>query len=158
MKIFLLLCLFCIPALAQEVTYDKFKDTTYVSTNIGISKIGVRVLSTVTMKVGFSYSGQTFQAPEKYDVFFTTRIPRDWLWLNNRKLIFLVDNERIEIGEGSRSSKISQPTYETLGFRVSGNVLHKIANASKVQMQIGTFEGYMGEKDQRKLKEILEYK
>jgi hypothetical protein len=158
MKIFLLLCLFCIPALAQEVTYDKFKDTTYVSTNIGISKIGVRVLSIVTMKVGFSYSGRTFQAPDNYDVFFTARVPKDWLWLHNRKLIFLVDNERIEIGEGSRSSRIGRPTYETLGFRINKDVLQRIANASKVEMQIGSFEGYMGEKDQRKLKELLNFK
>jgi hypothetical protein len=69
-----------------------------------------------------------------------------------------VDNERIEIGEGSRSSRIGRPTYETLGFRINKDVLQRIANASKVEMQIGSFEGYMGEKDQRKLKELLNFK
>lgn len=68
----------------------------------------------------------------------------EWL-VNKRRAAGL---SQTELAERSRVTKATISLYEK----------DKIAAASKVEMQIGSFEGYMGEKDQKKLKAILDYR
>jgi hypothetical protein len=152
MKTTLLILLLAIPAYSQVTArYDKFKDVTYLSTEA--IKLGPRV--TMVVK-GVQEKG----AISPYLVVYSGS--RSWMFLRSRGLIFLADNERIDLGDGSHDGKVSTGTYstggvrETIIYRIDRAHLEKLANAASVEVKLGYLETKV--EDRKPFREMLEYK
>lgn len=159
MKAFALCLLLAAPVFAQEVEYDKFKDMStvyYRSGYIGESKGGRRARF-VQLTAWFTFPGQKLgTVPDKFTLRFQTVVYGSWLWLNERRLLLIVDGDRLNLGEGQRTSEGGR--VESVFFRVDRETLTKIADAGKVEMQVGPFESEIGEKQRAGIKKVLDYK
>lgn len=159
MKTLALCLLLAAPVFAQEVEYDKFKDRTLVYHRDGF--INARKGTTppvyaVQLTTWFEFAGAKLdKPPEAFLIRFQARVYRAWAFLHDSRLIFLADGERIALGSGTRSSSMA---VETVTYEVDRETLTKIVNAAKVEMQLGSFEAEVSEKQRAGIKKVLDYK
>lgn len=138
--------------------YDKFKDRSFVDFSDGVihrSKTSRNPAVSVQMQTTFTFAGK--ELPETANRFtFIFRAPsyRGWNFLYDHSLTFLADGGRIPLGEGSRNSSISQ-NQEWLYYTVLRSDLETLANAKTLEMQLGSFEASISEKQRRGLQNIL---
>lgn len=153
MKILLILLL-AFPVYSQvKVNYDKFKDQTIATTDTYLSK-GVQ------MYVKAVHPGTKAENVQYFLVFRSSS--REWRWLNNHGLIFLVDGERMDLGRGAHDGDIHSSRYrvgvsETVIYKIQRDELEKLVSPS-VEMKLGQTEIVFGENDKKAVKEMLEYK
>lgn len=153
MKILLFLLL-ALPVYSQvKVNYDKFKDQTIATSDTYLSK-GVQ------MFVKAMHSGTKAENVQYFLIFRSGG--REWRWLNNHGLIFLVDGERINLGPGAHDGDVHSSRYrvgvtETVVYRIDRQDLEKLVSPS-VEMKLGQTEIVWGEKDKNAVREVLDYK
>ena len=159
---FLLLLLFAVPAFAQTVTYDKFGDNTSVRTES--VRTPVFMNGSLFMATSCLHKGITLADIDDLHCSLVFRSSsRSWQFLKSRELIFLADNERINLGEGSHDGDVSRSRYssgvtERMTYKVSRSDLEKLAKASLVEIKLGYAVGRLDPKDLKGIKDVLAYK
>jgi hypothetical protein len=128
-----------------SVDYDKFKDSTHVSVgpfNIGSDSEYVFSNARLGMQADFFFSGQVLNdfVQDIYLVFHSGG--RKLRFSDHRDLFAIVDGQRMELGQGERSSDVLRggSVSETLIFKVPTDTFNKIANAKAVEMKVGPTE------------------
>jgi hypothetical protein len=140
-----------------EVSYDKFEDQTLVrfsGNNLVTSgeqfgamlagAMGGRsspsVVPILLLGAGFVFTGDVLkESPKDYLIYFDYS-GESWAFIKNSKLIFLVDDERIQFDEGQvdRTIKKQGGVREIIGFKASKDDLLKIGNGKSVELKIGS--------------------
>ncbi len=139
-----------------EIRYDKFEDLTlarFSGNNLVTSgeQFGAmlgkamggssdpRGIPVLLLGAGFVFSGDTLkEAPKDYLIYFDYS-GESWAFLKSSKLIFLVDGERIQFGDGEVDRTIKrQGVTEIIGFKASKEDLLKIGNGKSVELKIGS--------------------
>lgn len=140
-----------------EINYDKFEDRTVVRFSgnnlvtsgeqfgamLAAAAAGRRSAAAVPMLLlgaGFIFSGNTLkESPKDYVIYFDYS-GESWAFLKNSKLIFLVDDERIQFGEGEvdRTVKRQGGVAEIVAFKASEEDLLKIGSGKIVELKIGS--------------------
>jgi hypothetical protein len=110
-----------------EIEYDRFKDWTTVS-------IRLPILSDLSLKFSDIFDGKKrTSTPKNVSLYFiSSDIEEDYF--ASSSCIFLVDDQRIDLGYGKY---LASRDVELLSFSISLENLKKIANAKKVEYQIG---------------------
>ncbi len=140
-----------------EIRYDKFEDQTLVRFSgnnlvtsgeqfgamLGTAMRGSSSLSSIPILLlgaGFVFTGDALkEAPKDYLIYFDYS-GESWAFIKNSKLIFLVDDERIQFGEGQVDGTIKKQggVREIIGFKASKDDLLKIGNGKSVELKIGS--------------------
>jgi hypothetical protein len=96
-------------------------------------------LGNLSFDVRFYFAGDELKAPADDYSFTIHSYAESWKFSNSSDLIFLIDNERLKIGEGRRESSISDSgkVHEHLHYKISRSNLERIANAKVVELQVG---------------------
>lgn len=143
-----------------QISYDKFKDKTTIQFgwfNVSGSKENQSNAFFLSFGAAFAYAGQAPAQPENYTLWFSSSTSK-WAFLDRRHLIFLVDGERIDIGDGNRSGKVSSGRYvsvtEAMSYVISATVFQKIANGKSVEFQLGKFTAALKAEHTQMLKDI----
>ena len=128
-----------------ETKYDKFKDQTTVRfKRVPITGTTRRVFAGETLYLvgAFAFPGSELKAPVDTAYLGFLSESKDWIYLRDQHLIALVDGQRVDLGTaetGDSDVRLGGVT-ELLAFRVSHEMLLKVANGSKVEMQLGSRE------------------
>lgn len=131
-----------------EISYDKFKDITFIATKPSY------VASILGIQAAFSFKGQTFDNPVKhYSVFiYTGSLMKD------TSLIFIVNNERIKIGEAVESNDSTTDFIGTKVYRhqfvFSPEQFEKLASSEGIEFQIGNLDGKTSKQTFEKLNNL----
>jgi hypothetical protein len=140
-----------------DVSYDKFDDMSVVRFSgnnlvtsgeqfgamLGTAMRGSSSLSNIPILLlgaGFIFNGDTLkESPKDYYIYFDYS-GESWAFIKNSKLIFLVDGERIQFGDGEadRTIKKQGGVSEIIGFKASKDDLLKIGNGKSVELKIGS--------------------
>ncbi|MEO8650145.1 MAG: hypothetical protein ABI539_13350 [Acidobacteriota bacterium] len=130
--------------------YDKFKDTTFVNTeseSVKPSKSS-RIVSIfgLSMSGAFSYPGATLEKNVDTFVLFFRSSSRSWQYLTSNNLIILADGKSIDLGKAHHKGDVSSSRYSTgvtelMSYVIDRETLETIGKATKVEMQLGGFEG-----------------
>lgn len=126
-----------------ETSYDKFKDETTVrSKRYAFVVSGPKVRGGLSFTAEFSFKGQHLSGSVDRAYLTFVSYSGSWVFLDDQHLIALVDGERIDLGNGHRDGSlfVLNRVQEVLLFDVSYAVLVKIANGTKVEMQLGPDE------------------
>jgi len=118
---------FEIPA-RKETKYDRFKDKTTVSLTIPITSI-------FSLTFDNSYDGEKRTSPPTKVVASFMSLDISERYLISRSCIILADKERIRLDNGTY---LSEGEGEVLFFFLSLENFKKIANAKKIEMQLGS--------------------
>ena len=135
-----------------EKKYDKFKDKTSVLLELTISDYAM--FENLRLLAFSSFTGE--KAPQKLEdaniTFFSVNTkPQYDIY---RSLIFLVDGERISLGDGEYEKDNSNALIETLKFTLKADVIKKLANSKKVELQLGKNEFVFAESQLEAIKEF----
>ena len=139
-----------------EVRYDKFEDLTLVRFSgnnlvtsgeqfgalLGKAMAGSsdpRGVPMLLLGAGFIFTGDTLkESPKDYLIYFDYS-GESWAFLKSSKLIFLVDGERIQFGEGEVDRTIKKRgVAEIIGFKALRADLLKIGSGKSVELKIGS--------------------
>ena len=131
-----------------EISYDKFKDITKVVSSMS-------PLAGTSIKASFNFKGQVLNEPVKSYFVFITTISR----MRDTSLIFIVDKERVNIGEAA----LSNERFKYMGiadlymhvYEFTPEQLEKFASSEKVEFQIGNLELSTKKDTSEKLKNLL---
>jgi hypothetical protein len=117
------------------VKYDRFKDETRVSVGPFYPDHKAEI------EARFSFKGQQPAEPVQDAYFIIREYGRDFRFVDNRTLYGIIDGERIEFGEGQRSSHVEPRTVsETLVFTVPMKVFRKLAGAKSAEFKVASVE------------------
>jgi hypothetical protein len=128
---------------ALQTRYDRFTDITTVW--ISYDDLNVSSHHDLSITAFFTYHGKDATKLEKMGVTFEST-PHDWsARLERNELYILADGERISLGRPSgRSAKVNfryiDTVTEWLEYKMTLQVLKKIAYARKVEMRLDSFE------------------
>ncbi len=119
--------------------YDRFKDLTIVYTAKMVLRGGKRAIRTYAE---YNFSGKTPVKPEKVSLFFYASAARPIFREEELELNFLVDGERIAVGNMrlSDEEKTKSATRQTVVIVLPFETFARIANSKMVELQIGTLE------------------
>lgn len=125
--------------------YDKFKDRTTFATSHMYLK-GTH--ASITFQAAFVSDGASASKPQVATLYIDADDTVRRLFKGDRSLIFLMDGERLKLGEMSwlDSTYIPGGRYysgsviDELGIVIPWETLAKIANGSNVEFQVGTVE------------------
>jgi hypothetical protein len=127
-----------------ETKYDKFKDKTTVQfKRLPLTGTGRRVFSGETLYLigAFQFKGQALATPVNVAYLGFLSESENWLYLQDKHLIALIDGERVDLGIADRDSDIGLgKVTELLIFEIPYETLSKIANGTNVEMQLGSRE------------------
>ena len=148
---FLLILVLAVPIYSQvEVKYDKFKDESVVRLDggrLGLAKVAVFYVS----------KGETPTRPDS--MWFTVSRYCELKCGNDRQLIILADGERFDLGRGAHDLIRDRfGLYERMAYSVPIADLALIADAKKVELQLGSVEAKLSDKQKAGIKELLAYK
>jgi hypothetical protein len=141
-----------------RVKHDKFKDSTSILMKGG----DVENLKGLATSAHFSavaiHPGEKLTSPiDGIGIAVSTK-SENWLFLDNETIlrVILNDKERIILGKMSRTSSDVERGYvsELLTLVISNKDLNKLANAKKVEMQVGRIEFELTEAILADLKEF----
>jgi len=133
--------------------YDKFKDITSLSLKLAISKDTNEFF---VLFINAAFDGKTPASSDKDIMFsFISMTSEKQPAPASRSWIALADDERINLGNGEYTNTLISTTYaSTMAYFVSEINLKKIANAKKVEMQVGSKEFALSESQIASLKEL----
>lgn len=156
------------PRPPQPVTfdYDKFKDTTFVrGEQFWITPLGKYsgFFNSVELIAGFAHEGPKILKPVEY--FHLTFVVKsdEWRFLerSRRDIIILADGIRMQYSDqdhtGSTSTLGGQVSVrEILSFTLDRADFRTIAHAKSVEMQVGSLEMKLYEKQKFMLNQLLD--
>lgn len=161
MKTILMLLLTVTAVYSQDVktSYDKFKDRTQVVFTKGRAVDDDRKSYWLWVAAGFSYPGTTLKEPADSFLVQFTSSSGSWRFLKSHNLILLADGKSYDLGAGKHDGDIRSSRWvtvsETISYAFNREQIEAIANAKKVELQLGGFEGYFDDKTLAKFKELL---
>lgn len=119
-----------------EEKYDKFKDITSVNIILKLNQH----YSNLSIGAFFLYKGSQVETPSHLTLRFVSN-SKDWKYLRNSKIIFLVDGKRIDLGEMKRDGRVgSGYVLEFLTKIISTDTFLEIINGSDVEGKLFTTE------------------
>ncbi len=140
-----------------EIRYDKFEDMSIARFSgnnlvtsgeqfgalLGKAMAGSsdpRGVPMLLLGAGFVFSGDTLKESPKHYVIYFDYSGESWAFIKSSKLIFLVDDERIQFGEGKsdRTVKKQSGVQEIISFLASKDDLLRIGNGKSVELKIGS--------------------
>ncbi|MGH9841856.1 MAG: hypothetical protein ACREEM_24130 [Blastocatellia bacterium] len=148
------------------IEYDKFKDTTFVKMKpMSIGSFTFQAIAGgLEISAMFSSKGQKITKPEIISLKIIS-ISNAFKHIDERarKLIVLTDGEQFDLGtmqmenmgRGPSFSRYSGDLVEEMSVSVSREGFAKIANAKKVEMQLGSKEFSLKDKHFDALREFL---
>ena len=132
-----------------KIEYDKFKDNTIITSSLGGTNLAFH-----TITAAFIFDEQILNAPIKsYLVSFTTA-----LIIKDTSLIFIVNGERVKIGEAlskNQSTQLMSIDVYRQSYEFTPEQLEKFASAEKVEFQIGNLELKTQKDVSEKLKNLI---
>jgi hypothetical protein len=136
--------------------YDRFKDVTIVSTSKMLVHGSKRSIRTYA---DYNFAGKTPKKPEKISLYFYASAARPVFREDDLELNFLVDDKRVPIGgiKVADEDKTKTTIKQTLVVSVPYEVFEQIANAKKVEFQIGTLEYKLTDIHLEGFKKLLAY-
>jgi hypothetical protein len=137
--------------------YDRFKDVTIINT----SKMLVRgTKRSIRTYAEYSFAGKTQKTPEKVTLYFYASAARPLFREDDLELNFLVDDKRIPLGQLrlADEEKTKTATKQTVSISLPYETFAQIANAKKVEFQIGTLEYKLTVVHLEAFRKLLTYK
>ncbi len=143
-----------------EVSYNKFNDLTSVGFNHFVSDLFIlkgRTRANLSFDVNFYFSGNELKYPADKYSFSINSAADEWKFLRSTKLIFLIDGNRFEVGDGERHTSIldSGTVLEHLYYEISKTDLERIADAKSVELQVGIEQVKMTKNQQYLIKNFI---
>ena len=157
MKLLLLCIIFCVPAAGQVSTiYDKAKDLTIVE-----SKWRAPKNAPVTVAARCAFRGSEYK-PGTAEAFFLMVGSQaiSWQFMENNSFSAKADNTRIALGlanhqgDTARNSR-NNLVMEILTWQPKRDQFQTIANARKVEVQVGKAEFQLDDKTLADLRTVL---
>lgn len=155
MKPLILALLLLFPQGELKTKYDRFRNETTVS--IGPDYVDMRSPGRLEAAAYINYKGDT-PTPEGLIIglaFYSSS--SNWRFIDNDHLFALVDGERLDLGKPiTKDSKLGRRVGvdESLSFSLTREDLHKLTQASKVEMQLGRVEFRLKDKFLKRLKDL----
>jgi hypothetical protein len=120
------------------VSYDKFKDQAQIKTS-PVIVLNPDVLRLLGTSASYLCKGGTSCKTEYIYINFVSQSYHGWQYLTSRDLIFIADNQRINLGEAIRVGDVAGgTTIELLSVIVPVDVFRKIANSQSLEGKLGT--------------------
>lgn len=123
--------------------YDRFDDSTTTSLKLNI-KGSLMPLRGLTLIIVSHFSGEKPTSKDNPVLITMVGVSSDSDYKNLHSLIFLVDGERIRLGEGTYSSEFvdvdvlnEHSIMEKVSYPISQSALKKIINAKTLEAQFG---------------------
>lgn len=151
--------------IGQEVKYDRFEDTSEVTTKIiGIEKSSVSAYGKSIIKGDASkgkFDGKNIQA-----IYLSfTSFSSNFLFRSNYKVKAIIDDERLDFSSVEWSGKvvdlgITRPillSKERVDIKITPDELKKLANAKSAEIRVGTVEIVLNTKAQDELKKLISF-
>lgn len=136
--------------------YDRFQNITLVST----SKMLVRGKKrSIRTNAEYNFEGKTQKKPKEILLYFYASANSPLFREDNLKLNFLVNNERIPLGEMKLADeeKTKTATKQTIAVKIPYDIFKQIANGKTVEFQIGTLEYKLTDIHLEAFKKLLTY-
>lgn len=136
-----------------EITYDKFKDKTFVKTRpvdlvsggekfaAGVVRGSDLIIATrFALTAGFAFEGNTLKEKPTHYLIALVTASNKWMFLNESSLYILYDNERVELKALDRQSSIqNRGVAELMAYIITAEKLEKIANAKNVEVKASIY-------------------
>lgn len=137
--------------------YDRFRDATVISTSKMLVRGSKRSIRT---NVEYNFAGKSQKEPESVSLSFYASAARPLFREDNLELNFLVDDTRVPLGELRmlEEEKTKTATKQTVVISVPYKTFARIANAKKVEFQIGTLEYKLTDIHLEAFRKLLAYK
>lgn len=136
--------------------YDRFQANTVVAT----SKMPVKGKRTIRIFGEYTYAGKAWKKPETIKLFLFASAQSGVFVEDAMGLTFLVDEERLPMGQMKLVEEEKTPTAvrQTIAVDVPYETFAKIAGGKEVEFQIGRQEYKLTPKHLAALKELLDYR
>jgi hypothetical protein len=161
----LLIFLLSVSSIAQspkpgepETKYDKFKDKTTVTVVIQLSKtliIGGVLIEDLSLTLATSFNGRKPPSEPKDITSFFLSVNTRKRYSFSHSWIILADEERVKLGDGEYEGTASgAKVAELIFYSMSRENLKKVANAKKIEMQLGDTAFTLTESQVKNLKDF----
>jgi len=136
--------------------YDRFRDITVVST----SRLPIKgARRTIRAQVQYNFPGETQKTPDMVTLFLYVSGPNPVLTEDDLALNFLVDNDRVPLGDMKLAEeKAKSVVRQTLSIVIPYETFRRLAGGSKVEFQIGALEYTLTDQHLEALRNLLSYK
>jgi len=137
--------------------YDRFKDITVVQTPRVLLQGSKRILRS---HVELGYAGKTLDKLEKVSLILNATSSRPMFRDDNLELNFLIDGERVPLGNMKivDESQSKTSVKQSISVILTLETLKRIANAKKAEFQIGEFEYKISDAQLALFRNALTYK
>jgi hypothetical protein len=154
------------PGKDYKAKFDKFKGQTTITTELVWSRDakGNKDLRAPLVSVAMIFNGEVPRKEAEFWLVFSSR-SRGWTYLDDHRLIFLIDGERLDgpkgIHEGKVStSRVSSPyssgvgVNETVLFQLSPALMESLTKGTRVEYQLGNTESGFGSQTMTAIKDL----
>jgi hypothetical protein len=140
-----------------SVEYDARQDITKITLNPFV--LISRKQEELRMGAITAYQGKTKQTPKEVAVLFLSLSATDSnKYESARKLTFIIDDERIMLGETSRSRQIQNNIFaDTMMVKISTEVFIRLSRAKTASIKLGLTEVALTEKHFNVLRVAVSY-
>jgi hypothetical protein len=127
-----------------DVSFDRFKNEGYVRTSPpSIIYSGHNDLIKLVAWASYLCEGDTTCAPKYIDINFLSDSYLGWQYLRSHDLIFILDNQRLDLGTATRladatTNAAGVESFEIMSVMMPIDTFEKIANAREVEGRLGT--------------------
>lgn len=140
-----------------SVSYDKFKDETWVTAGPFIISGTSRYMMTGSMiflSTSFMFKGDTLRAPVETMYFTLSHMGKEWQFLTSDEIYLLFDGERAVLKAHQRG-EVKGGVSEDLNALIAPDVLEKVANAKSAELKAGTYVTKLKEEHQQAFRDLL---
>lgn len=123
---------------ALNVDYDKFTDTTTVQVTIRLQgNSNLLIPPSLSLLAYFVYQGKEVSIPDRVLITFLSN-SKGWSHLHTKRVIFLINGERLDIGPLYRSRSLGRGSVtESLSKYIPLNTFLRIITSANVDGQLG---------------------
>lgn len=137
-----------------SVEYDRFKNLTHIS--VGPFRVEDGLVSGLSVEAWFTFKGTTRPA-ETTTVYLTvSRYGSGWAFLDDRRLLAIIDGQRLDFGEGDRESSVRRGgVSEALYYDMPFERFEQVANAKSVEMRIASKEFTLKDEHREAFRDLI---
>ena len=146
------------------VSYDKFKDETWVRTGpFAISGTGRYMAGggMIFLWASFRFSGQSIKQSIDTFSFYLEHNGKDWLFLTTKEMYLLIDSHR-EVLPAEQKGNVGRggfgslgPVNEILLTTMSPQLFESLATGKSVELRAGSYETKLKEEHQQAFRDLL---